>query len=238
MPTTAPANLNDEQSKEQTVTAKKTYSQRLTAKIHIGVKELQIPNDDGDDATGQLSTYKKMLKQLTGKTSTLDMSDKEKSMVLNHLRNSGFVAKKKTRVATYPGTPHNIDRKPRLWKIEALLTDMSLPWSYADAIAKNITGGKGASQGGSGREDAPGVDCLAWVKNAADLDAIIAALHVEQQKRNLLARVDHLLNQLGRSRDDLPPLRTNWQRHRPTLRVIIEQLGDELTKREAASRAV
>ena len=216
----------------------KSLSTRLTAKIHIGAKELGIPRDDGNDADGTLSTYHKLLFNLTGKASTADMTNKEKQAVLDYMRASGFRGITKKPVADYPGKPHNLDRKPRLWKIEAQLADMGLPWSYAETIAKNITGGKGRSQGGSGGQENPGVDRLAWVTRTDHLDGVIAALHVEQEKRSLLAGIDEMLMHLGKTREDLGRQRENWHRHRPTLRAILAQLKSEYDDQEASARAI
>lgn len=57
---------------------------------------------------------------------------------------------------------------------------MRLPWAYADALPGNVQ-----------------VDRVAWVKLPKQLDALIAALHVEQEKRGLFAQVERLLGLLG-----------------------------------------
>ncbi|MBN0098998.1 regulatory protein GemA, partial [Pseudomonas aeruginosa] len=65
--------------------------------------------------------------------------------------------------------------------IEAQLAEMKLPWSYADKIAKQMFG----------------VAKVAWLKKPDQLTAILAALHVEQEKRYLLAEVGRLCQGLG-----------------------------------------
>ena len=69
-------------------------AQKDIAKIKIGVKQLGICDDDGCDETGHLSTYRQMLKKLTGKTSVgmKVMNYSDRSKVLAHLRKLGFRA--------------------------------------------------------------------------------------------------------------------------------------------------
>lgn len=71
---------------------------------------------------------------------------------------------------SYPGRPRNMDkpgesRADQLGKVEALLTIGKLPWSYADAIAKQMRL----------------ADKIAWVKDG-DLYKIITALRKKAQK--------------------------------------------------------
>lgn len=71
---------------------------------------------------------------------------------------------------SYPGRPKNMDkpgesRADQLGKIEALLTIGGLPWSYADAIAKQMRL----------------ADKIAWVKTG-DLYRVITALRKKAQK--------------------------------------------------------
>jgi len=87
-----------------------------------------------------------------------------------------------------------------------------LPWSYADAIAKQQAG----------------VERVAWLRKADDLTGVIGALHVEQEKRGLLASLDDILERAGIAREQLTEqytLRRNWTRHRATLRSLIDLLA-------------
>jgi len=111
---------------------------RAIAIIHIGIKQLNIPTDDGDDDTGELSTYRKMLKNLTGKISTGKMSSAELHKVIQYLEHKGFKVKPKTRIGKHPGTPNTIDREPQIKKIEALLAEAGRPWAYAVSMAKRM----------------------------------------------------------------------------------------------------
>lgn len=70
----------------------------------------------------------------------------------------------------YPGRPRNMNkpgdsRTEQLKKIEALLTIGKLPWSYADAIAKQMRL----------------ADTISWVKTG-DLYRVITALRKKAQK--------------------------------------------------------
>ncbi len=89
---------------------------------------------------------------------------------------------------------------------------MRLPWAYADALARQMYK----------------VQRVAWLKKADQLDAIIAALHVEQEKRGLLANVEELLKLLGEHdpnwQVDLEALPEGWERRRPILKSLIETL--------------
>lgn len=65
------------------------------AMIKVAIKQLGIRDDDGNEAAGVLSTYRQMLKTITGKTSVSAdiMCDRERSRVLRRLRQQGFVPK-------------------------------------------------------------------------------------------------------------------------------------------------
>lgn len=39
---------------------------------------------------------------------------------------------------SFPGRPGNVETDPQMRKIEALLADQGLPWSYAESIAKRM----------------------------------------------------------------------------------------------------
>lgn len=113
---------------------------------------------------------KEMQLQLVGKDSLSAMTLDELDTVLDHL-NRGRPA--------YPGRPATVDRVPLLTKIEALLADMGLPWSYADRIGENVTGGK---------RDPAAIQRLAWIKRDDHLVAIVAALDKRHRKQVTEAR--------------------------------------------------
>lgn len=111
-------------------------------------------------------TRRAMQRAQVGKDSLSAMTLPELDTVLDHV--NGLTGYRGTR-----GKPHNFDRKPYQAKIEALLADMALPWSYAEAIAWRITGGK--------KPEA--IQRLAWVSDADHFRGIIAALSREHKKR-------------------------------------------------------
>lgn len=117
---------------------KTTPRARAIAIIHIAAKQLSIAIDDGDDESGQLSSYRLMLKNLTGKTSTGKMSPAEHQKVIDHLKQKGFKIMPNKRIGKHPGTPHTISREPQLKKIEALLAEANRPWAYAVGMAKHM----------------------------------------------------------------------------------------------------
>ena len=101
----------------------------LLAKIHIAKKQLVL-----DDAI-----YRDMLWRLTGKRSCKQMSIKELNSVLRDCERLGFKPIKqhgrKPNVASH--------KKAILVKIEAILTDLALPWQYAENMAKTMFGSHG-----------------------------------------------------------------------------------------------
>lgn len=126
--------------------------------------------------------------QARGKRSTLDLAIDECDRVLEYIHR----VYPQTR-APNAGAPKTIDREPLLAKIEALLSDMALPWAYADKIAENITGGK--------RPEA--IKRLAWVPDNA-LRGVIAQLTKQHKKRLTAAWIElsELLVSTGRPGND------------------------------------
>ena len=76
------------------------------AKIHIARKDLALDED----------TYRAMLAELTGKTSSKDMSDNQLGKVLNHLRNKGW----KPRAPSATGSQRRQDTSDQASKVRAL----------------------------------------------------------------------------------------------------------------------
>lgn len=188
------------------MTSTKNQRTKQLAAIHAAKRDLGLDDD----------AYRLMLMNVAGVDSAAGLDAAGRQQVLDHLRKSGWSRRPRKRVAEHPGTPHTIDRDEMLQKIGAQLADMGLPWAYADAIAKQQTG----------------IERLAWVRDRDDLAGVIAALHVEQEKRGLLESVDRLLSQSGQTRSDLEAqnkLRRNWTRHRPTLRALVVKLSEAQT---------
>lgn len=89
---------------------------KLIAKIHIAKTQLGLDED----------SYRAILKQTTGKTSTTQMSERELILVAKKMQRLGFVAKPKT-------TP-----KPLMQKLHAMLKSLKLSQAYADGIAQKM----------------------------------------------------------------------------------------------------
>ncbi len=187
------------------------------AMIHIGKKALGLDDE----------TYRAMISNhANGKTSAKDCTTAERQTIIDHMKKSGvsFTKSKKgkgKRPSNYASLPAYVT------KVEAQLADMGLPWSYADSIARNITGGKGAPAEGKD----PGVERLAWVTKKHHWVAIIAALHTEQEKRSLLSAVDTLLASINKDHawvaDQYPQLKKGWSRNRIALSLLIDTLQSE-----------
>jgi len=168
----------------------------VTAQIHIARKELVLDDD----------TYRQMIATVTGgKRSCADCTVPELYQVVQRLKDHGFKARARKRVAQYPGKPHNLDSQPMLQKVEALLAELKAPWSYADAIAKRQYK----------------VERAAWLKSVEQFTGLIAALDVELEKRRLLKSLEKALAEQSLTLDDVEKrnvsLPKNWRRNRKVL---------------------
>lgn len=174
---------------------------RLKQIIHIAKSELGMADDD----------YRAMLASipvLEGATSTAKLSIPKLEAVLEVMKSMGFKVRpnKKSK-----GKPSNFDKLPaEITKIEALLADMGLPWSYADRIANQMFG----------------IKRCAWIKKGKQLASIIAALHVEQEKRGLEESIQERMKTID------PELKAqieshmpgNWNRNRRYMKHLLDYL--------------
>ena len=96
---------------------------KLIKLVHVAKRELHL-----DD-----STYRAVLKDITGKESSKDCTAPELRKVIDTLKTKGFNITPKQPKPNV--VSHN---KPMLDKIEALLADGGYPWEYATGIAKNM----------------------------------------------------------------------------------------------------
>ncbi|UCL89688.1 hypothetical protein [Pseudomonas sp. HS-18] len=80
------------------------------------------------------------------------------------------------------------------------------------------------------------VEKVAWLKKPDQVKAVLAALHVEQEKRHLRAEVDRLCQRLGIEHPEqaagLDQLPKDWQRQRPILKALVDALNAAVTAKE------
>jgi phage gp16-like protein len=94
----------------------------------IHTAKSQIGMSDGD--------YRGLLMDMFRANSCKDLSAAQAGLLIDELGRKGFELKTK-------GRPHNLNagrssRQQKLKKIEAQLATRGLPWSYADALAKQM----------------------------------------------------------------------------------------------------
>lgn len=121
------------------------------AKIHIAKKQLGLDDE----------TYRHMLWTIGRVNSSADLDHAGRKAVLEHLKSRGFTTVNNNAKPTVANV-----KKPLISKIGALLADMKLPWTYADAVAKQMFKR----------------DRLQWC-NANELRGVVSALVKLQQKR-------------------------------------------------------
>lgn len=122
------------------------------AKIHIAKKELGLDDD----------TYRAMLHNVAGVTSSKDLDAAGAARVIDHLKRCGWQPK-----ASQAGKKPNAARGRRalVGKVEALLADAKRPWRYADAMAQRMFG----------------VDKVDWL-DAEQLVKLVAALSYDAKR--------------------------------------------------------
>ena len=94
------------------------------AQIHIAKKDLGLDDE----------TYRALLIDVSGVDSSKDLDAAGRRAVLARFKAKGWKNKKQA------GKPINVakNKAKLISKIGALLADMKLPWSYADAIRKQM----------------------------------------------------------------------------------------------------
>jgi hypothetical protein len=120
------------------------------------------------------------------------------------------------------GKPANFEQLPQMiTKVDALLADMKLPWSYADAIAMRQFR----------------IQRVAWCRKEDQLRAIIAALHVEQEKRELLRDIEATCARLETNMEGIEQRyrlgSPRWRRNRDSLRSVRDALARDFPHAEA-----
>lgn len=131
---------------------------RELAAIHVAKKQLALDEDE----------YRSIMLSVTGQTSSAKLDWKGRKSLLDHFKKIGFkvVAKGAGRARPSVGAA----RTPLMGKIEALLADSQLPWSYADGIAKRLFA------------NTSGVERIEFC-DPAHLMKVVAALSIDAKRR-------------------------------------------------------
>lgn len=188
---------------------------RALAAIHAAKRTLDMDEDSYRDLLERVSANKGKARR-----SAKDMSPLQLNAVLDEFKRlGGLRPSPKTK-----GKPANFNSNAMpemITKVEALLADMKLPWSYADSIAKRQFG----------------IERVAWCRTQDELRAIIAALDVEQEKRALFGYVERTCKRVGISLEQLEDRYglqkiKGWRRNRKALKVVGETLANEFPEPE------
>lgn len=173
------------------------------AKIHIARQQLGM--DDAD--------YRALLARVAGVRSSKELGPRQIGAVLREFERLGF---KPLPSPKSKGKPHNFNQlREEITKVEALLADLKLPWSYADSIAKQMFQ----------------IERCAWLKTRKQFEGIIAALSVEKEKQGFKLTLEELLDELGYQGTErttlLEELPKGWDRKIPIMKAVIAALYRE-----------
>lgn len=183
--------------------------------IHVGAGQLGLIDPAlpaGDPERDVL--YRALIAEVTGGAarSCSDCTEAQLSAVLAALQHQGFRIEPAQR---HGRRPANLTVGDMRSKVEALLTSMGLSWRYAESIV--------CRQRGLPKS----VACPISATTATELRYLIAALSLEQSKRESLAAVDRALAVRGLSREDITShlgLRTGWERRVKDLQQAMHHL--------------
>ncbi|MEQ4538045.1 MAG: regulatory protein GemA [Billgrantia sp.] len=170
------------------------------AQIHIAKQQLGLDDE----------AYRALLARAAGVSSAKDLTDRGVSLVLNEFKRLGWQPKAPKRAGRKPNT---FNKHEQMIKIEAQLAALGAPWAYAEAIARQQTG----------------IERIDWLRTERQFRGVIAALHVEQEKRGLLAYIDECLAAMGETREGVarryrvPP---RWERNLAVLKALAEALPE------------
>lgn len=135
-----------------------------TAAIHVLKSKLQLQDDD----------YRALLRSLTQKTSTKDMSDRERQQVRDHMQalaeRMGVAKPLQRRATTF--AQRKAAASPRERKVWAIWLDMA---------RRGLVHNKSAQALDAFVQRQTGVSALRWC-SAAQLDAVIEALKLWQKR--------------------------------------------------------
>lgn len=143
--------------------------------VHIGKNKLSL-----DD-----TTYRDMLWQSTGKRSSKDCTVAALKKVINQMEQKGFVVTPAKKHQTKKPDAAK-SKQAQMDKIEALLTDASKPWEYAEALTKHMYK----------------VDKLTFC-TATQLRGVITAITKHEQKMSDLALMEQALLEKAQAKADV-----------------------------------
>lgn len=101
---------------------------RELAQIHIA--KTQLGMDDG--------TYRDMLWNIAKVRSSRDLTTTGRLRILQHLRDKGWKKKQPAKAQRGKSPTNAISKNALIGKIGALLTEMQLPWAYANGISQQM----------------------------------------------------------------------------------------------------
>lgn len=183
------------------------YRNKQLAAIHAAKRALKLEDQEYRDLIERISATK-------GKPvrSAKLLTPAQLAAVLDEFKRKGAI-KPSPKTKGKPANFNSPSMPEMIAKIEAQLADMRLSWAYADAIAKRQFG----------------IERVAWCRTQDQLRAIITALHVEQQKRDLLASIEDVCKRAGISLEQVEARYClkdikGWRRNRDRLQAVLFRL--------------
>jgi phage gp16-like protein len=130
---------------------------RDLALIHIAKKQLGL--NDG--------CYREILFNVTGLKSSALLDMEGRAKLLAHFKKIGFTPVHPSAKGSGMNVSPSQDREPFLLKIEALLSDLGLPWAYTDGMAKRMFG----------------VDRVRWLPPDQLQKVMVALIYFQKRRR-------------------------------------------------------
>jgi len=115
--------------KGEQVMAEKLIGSRQKALIHVARSELGLTEDE----------YRGLLSSV-GVSSSTELDYRRFDELMDKLRACGFEPLGGSKRARSMHSDLPKEKQPMLSKIEAILADLNLPWSYADRVVKTMFG--------------------------------------------------------------------------------------------------